>query len=78
MKLRDLIHLLWRAHPNGPTTYGSCHNQCGRAAGRGGGPCVKCITDDLATLVGRDLADRYRAAVRQVRDLESEMEEVVG
>lgn len=77
MKLRDLIHLLWRAHPNGPTTFNPCPT-CDRARGRGTDPCVECITDDLATLVGRDLADRYRAAVRQVRDLESEMEEVVG
>lgn len=78
MKLRDLIYDMRRAHPNGPTTYGSCHNQCGRAAGRGGGPCVECITDSLTQLVGRNLAVRYRAAVCQVRDLESEMEEVVG
>lgn len=78
MKLRDLIYDMHRAHPNGPTTFSACANQCGRAPGRGGGPCVECITDDLAQLVGRDLALSYRAAVRQVRNLESQMEEVVG
>ena len=74
--LSDLRHLLRRAHPLWPTTFSQC--QCGRAAGRGGDPCVECITDSLAQLVGRDMALRYRAAVRLVRDLESEMEEVAG
>lgn len=80
MKLRDLIYGMHRAHPNGPTTFSACANRCGRGLpGRGGDLCVECITDSLAQLVGRDLADSYRAAVRQVQDLESQMEEeVVG
>jgi hypothetical protein len=70
--LSNLKHFLWRAHPLWATTFSSC--PCGRAAGRGGDPCVECITDSLAQLVGREMAEDYRALVCQVRDLESKME----
>lgn len=73
-KLREAIHLVWRNLPGFPTTFGPCARNCGRGlGGRGSGPCVCCAQDDIAALVGEELAAKYIDAVRAVRDLEETM-----
>ena len=42
--------------------------------GRGGGPCLNCAEEALAKVVGNVEAAAYVAAVRHVRDLESNHE----
>lgn len=73
-KLREAIHIVWRNLPGFPTTFGPCARHCGRGiGGRGSGPCVVCAQDDLAALVGEELAAKYLDAVRAVRDIEETM-----
>lgn len=72
--IRDALRLVWRNLPDGVSTFGPCERKCGSGVGgRGSGPCLRCIIDDLAALVGKELADRYVDAVRTTRDLERDM-----
>lgn len=42
-------------------TFAACVRGCKNGA-RGGGICPACATEDLAELIGEDLASQYRAA----------------
>jgi hypothetical protein len=73
-KLRDAQHHIWRNLPGWPTTFGPCSRKCGSGLnGRGGGPCLRCAADDLAALVGQEMAEKYVEAVRGIRDIEAAM-----
>ena len=74
--LLEARRLVWRNLPNGPTTFSQC--ACGRGRGRGGGPCLKCAEEALAKVVGNVEAAAYVAAVRLVRDMESEQDALFG
>ena len=75
-QLRDARYHVWRNLPNGPTTFSQC--ACGRGRGRGGGPCLNCAEEALAKVVGNVEAAAYVAAVRHVRDLESNHETLLA
>lgn len=57
-----------------PTTVSPC--DCGRGYGRGG-VCALCLEDELAAVVGRDLAYRARAAFEEVVNVWSMIQEEV-
>ena len=76
-KLAEAKDLIWRNSTNLAVTFGDCGRKCKRSPGRGGGPCIFCAEDDLALVVGADLAEKYVEAVRMLRALEAEMENKV-
>lgn len=55
---------LQRQYPCWPSTFSMC--KCGRSTGRGGGPCVFCISEQLTALVGEDLAIQAVQAMASV------------
>ena len=73
-RIYRVIYHIRRNLATGPTTYGICERQCGRLPGRGSGPCLECCRDDLATLVGAELANRYVAASCELGDCLAEIE----
>ena len=73
--ISDLKHMIWRQMPTGQTTWSLCFNGCGKPA-RGGGQCIECLEDKLGALVGAKLASDYIAAVRRIRNVEHEIENV--
>ena len=62
--------------PSAPATFKPCKRSCGRAEGRDGGICIECSADDLAEIVGGPNAEAYVKAVRLVRQLEQEQDEI--
>jgi hypothetical protein len=59
-------YLVRRNLPVWPSTFGLCENECGRANGRGSGPCIECAMDELALLIGRDEAITYYEHVKEL------------
>ena len=66
--IRIARYNIWRNLPSGVTTWSLC--VCQRQSGRGGGPCLKCAEEKLAALTTPQLAADYVLAVRRVRELE--------
>jgi hypothetical protein len=75
--LRKAQTLIWRNLPGFPSTFGPCARGCG-CLGRGSGPCIDCAKDDLAALVGGEMAAKYVDAIRGIRELENAMEHHVN
>ena len=71
-KIAEAKHLVWRNLPLYESTFSAC--ACGRANGRGGGRCLQCAQDELAKLVGADLAGQFVAAALVLRHIEKKME----
>ena len=72
-QIMDLQHVLWRNLANGAFTSGPCETGCGKSA-RGSGLCASCATERLGELVGKQMATKYAAKIREIRQLESKME----
>lgn len=59
-----LFQSLMRQYPLWPSTFSTC--DCGRGFGRGAGKCSICITEDLAKIVGIELAENAVIALEDV------------
>lgn len=67
-QIRAAIQLIWRNLPDHPSTFADCGRGCGRASGRGGGPCLICAENDLSKAIGdADVAAAYVVACRDLR-----------
>ena len=64
MEADSLISNIFRSYPRWPSTFGECANKCGRGMGRGCGKCAYCYEDELAELVGTDLAKQLHDSVK--------------
>lgn len=71
---RDLISAIRYELPLWPATFGPCQ-RCKDKSARGGGVCLDCRTEELAELVGRELADAYSQAVRRENEIAREVYE---
>lgn len=67
--------VIWRNMPRGATTFGECANECGRAPGRGCGPCVVCAEEALGRLTTPQLARSFVAAIIDLGILEDSLDE---
>lgn len=63
---------VWKSIVRGATTHSMC--DCGRQVRRGRYPCLICIKEQLAELVGLPLAELYINSVKNIRLIEEEME----
>ena len=72
--IRDAREAIQYNIQNGLFTSGQCCRGCGRNA-RGAGRCVVCAEADLAAIIGASFARNYVAYVRQLRDMEKEMDD---
>lgn len=72
-QIMDLQHVLWRNLANGAFTSGPCSAGCGKSA-RGSGLCASCATEQLGELVGKQMAAKYAAKIRAIRQMEAAME----
>jgi len=70
--MSDMRHVL----APGVHTYSAC--DCGRSWRRGSHKCPDCQVNELAGVVGRDLAVRYLAAIKVSLDLEGQIKERAG
>ena len=66
-KAWGIFYGLQRQFPLWPSTFSTCG--CGRADARGSGKCAICIEEDLAKMVGKDLAAEAVAAMKSVQDV---------
>ncbi|WP_263082170.1 hypothetical protein [Endozoicomonas sp. Mp262] len=75
-KIADIKHKLRRQYPLGMTTWGVCshHTECKNAA-RGSGHCASCCENELANLIGSDLATQYHNAVKNLASIEYKISE---
>ena len=64
--------LVWRNLPSVASTFSQC--ECERAAGRGGGPCLICAEEMMASVAGKAFAAHYIELVRDFRELERKNE----
>ena len=71
--VNEARRLVWRNITPVASTFSQC--DCGRAAGRGGGPCVLCAEDMMARVTGREFAEHYVKLVREFREMEGKTEE---
>lgn len=71
-QIRIARYNVWRNLSNGVSTHSIC--QCGRKSCRGGGPCILCAEESLASLLGAKKAADYVNACRHVRNLEYEQD----
>jgi hypothetical protein len=67
----EAIYLVWRNFPSGASTFGPC--DCGRGAGRGSGPCLKCAQEKLSNIVGEIKAHRFVQHVKELRAMEEDL-----
>lgn len=61
-KFESLIYQLRRDYHPYPATRSAC-SKCDGGSARGGGHCADCIEEELAELVGDDLASDLRRAI---------------
>jgi hypothetical protein len=77
-KIDEAINLLWRNHPRWPSTFSKCPNTGCENPGRGGARCATCAEQDLAAIVGPDLAVEYHQLILDIRKLESRFHDNYG
>lgn len=69
--LSDAMWLVQRNLPSYPASFSPC--KCGRAAGRGSGPCIICAEEHLSAIVGTALAGGYVRNIKEQRRIEDSM-----
>lgn len=69
-----VIHDLWRAHPEYPSTFSGCANDGCHNMGRGGGLCSDCIVQCLGEVTGNlDAAKGLEQVVIAARVLSKQL-----
>lgn len=77
-KIREVMHLIRRNLPDGPTTFGPCAHEVElpyepHVSARGGGPCILCCQRELAALTNPAAAVDYVNACRNLRSAEDQL-----
>lgn len=71
-KMEEARRLVWRNLTPRHTTFSQC--DCKRKAGRGGGPCLICAEEMMASVAGKEFAAHYVKLVRDFVRMENENE----
>ena len=74
-ELNQLKSDIWYQFPRGVTSVGPCP-VCGKTS-RGSNLCIDCLTEKLSDLVGCEMAEKYIDAIRNLRKIENDMEDIV-
>lgn len=76
MTVEVLIHDMIRQYPVYPSTFSRC--DCKRDMARGGGPCPSCLEEELAEIIGEDLADQMHQAIKTFATVKREALDAAG
>jgi hypothetical protein len=74
-ELNQLKSDIWYQFPRGVTSIGPCP-VCGKSS-RGCNLCIDCLSEKLSDLVGVEMAKKYIDAIRNLRKIENDMEDIV-